>query len=160
MLGREITDFTGIPSTKTLMELTTTSLEDVRTYKSRRLELRAQKQGTSADQEKDDLKNVDPKLLEPEDALKQYLPTFTPLNLEDYSKHSHPKKGDEDEGKVSGTDNKLDYQEALYFGNSSYLQVTNYYTHLYRIFQLEWFLAKIQFRPEEQLKICTMIESG
>ena len=95
--GREITDFFGIPSTKTLLELSTTALEDTREYKTRRLELRAQKLGTSIEEEKDDLKDIDPKLSEPEDAVKRYLPTFTPINLEDYSKPASLKSKDEED---------------------------------------------------------------
>lgn len=39
----------------------------------------------------------------------------------------------------SGT-NILDYEEALYFGDSKYAQLIRYYMSLERIANLEWFI--------------------
>lgn len=82
----EIQDFKGIPSSASLMGLDACQQEDTRAFKYKRLELRAKLGKRDPKQEKDDLKDIDPKEIEPELILKQMLPTFTPINPDVYVK--------------------------------------------------------------------------
>jgi len=54
----------------------------------------------------------------------------------------------------------LDYEEALYFGDSNYAQLTRYYISLERIINIEWFINKLQFTPQEVIHIDNAIECG
>jgi hypothetical protein len=54
----------------------------------------------------------------------------------------------------------LDYEEALYFGDSKYAALTRYFVSLERIISIEWFLNKLQFRPDEVIHIDNAMESG
>ena len=44
---------------------------------------------------------------------------------------------------------QLDYEEALNFSESKYAKFIRYYQYLERIFSLEWFIYKLQFKQTE-----------
>ena len=44
---------------------------------------------------------------------------------------------------------QLDYEEALIFSESKYAKFIRYYQYLERIFSLEWFIYKLQFKQTE-----------
>jgi len=54
----------------------------------------------------------------------------------------------------------LDYEEALYFGDSKYANFSRFYVSLERILTIEWFIQKLQFRPDEVISIDNAIECG
>lgn len=81
--------------------------------------------------ETDDLKDCDPKDSEPENHIKRLVPTFTPIILDDLNKKpkstaTSDKKPKEDSDLNNSSipqvdpQTKLDYQEALYYGESKY----------------------------------------
>lgn len=85
-----------------------------------------------------------PELIEPEQHLKRLLPTFTPDESLDQL-HGGKKTAEEFESSVNKKIGKsggslLDYEEALYFGDSKYAQMTRYYVSLERIISIEWFM--------------------
>ena len=53
-----------------------------------------------------------------------------------------------------------EYQEALNFSESKYSRLVQYYILLERIFAIEWFIIKMQFRSNSVIKIEDSIESG
>ena len=96
---------------------------------------------------------------EPETHLKQLLPTYTPVDKFEFLGQ---KKTLDDSAENSSRVNlsPLDYEEAIYFGDSKYADLTRYYVALERIMTLEWFLTKLQFRSDEVISIDNAIESG
>jgi len=92
------------------------------------------------------LKDLQQDLVEPEKHLKTLLPTFTPdenIELLTIRKNSIEIENfiSKKIGKSAGT--LLDYEEALYFGDSSYASLTRYYFSLERIITMEWFMRQL-----------------
>ena len=123
-----VTDYSGIPSSSTLLTAESAPIEDMRIFKQKKLDARGRVWGPKL-QEKDELKDIDVTAEHPEKQLKRLLPTFTP-----------------DENCAELKDSKafiLDYEEALYFGESKYAQMSRYYVALERILTIEWFILKL-----------------
>ena len=65
--------------------------------------------------------------------------------------------------RISGNPNgarTLDYEEAMYFGDSKYAKLIAYYQNLERILQLEWFMNKLRFRRDQVVFIDSAVEAG
>lgn len=79
----------------------------------------------------------------PETHLKSILPTFNPVNMDSIKKTAEEvaELVKQKLGNSAGT--LLDYNEALYFGDSKYAQLSRYYVSLERIITVEWFINKL-----------------
>jgi len=74
------------------------------------------------------------------------LPTFTPdLNYESVQYKKLSEEAEQATKKKIGLSagSILDYEEALYFGDSKYAALMRFYQSLERIMQIEWFLIKV-----------------
>jgi len=54
----------------------------------------------------------------------------------------------------------MDYEEALYFGDSLYGNMIRYYLTLERVIMLEWFINKLQFRSDEVINMEHALDCG
>jgi hypothetical protein len=54
----------------------------------------------------------------------------------------------------------MDYEEALYFGDSLYGNMIRYYITLERVIMLEWFINKLQFRSDEVINMEHALDCG
>jgi hypothetical protein len=106
---------------------------------------------------------------EPEKHLKAILPHFTPIDLEEPLKSVSSKDKEKAKkriarvARISGNVNgnrTLDYEEAMYFGDSKYAKLIAYYQNLERILQLEWFMNKLRFRRDQVVCIDHAVETG
>lgn len=91
--------------------------------------------------------------------------SFSPYNLDDSEAGASKKSAEELElqlkKKMGSTGTALlDYEEGLYFGNSQYGNMIRYYISLERVLALEWFIAKLQFSPNEVINIEHALECG
>ena len=102
----------------------------------------------------------------PEEHLKSLLPTFTPINMEHLDEKVKDDKGKQRQErvkKISGSASgvpSLDYDEALYFGDSKYSKLMSYFQNLERILTLELFINKLQFNHREVVYLDNAIENG
>jgi len=131
----QIVDHEGIPSSAMIVRCESSSLEEVKAFKTRlaKVHLNYNKNW------QEDLKNLDVTVDYPEKQTKEMLPTLTVKDID-------PK-----EGKGKSEDCEVDkegypyqdYEEALNFGKSSFAKMIRYYQYLERILGLEWFICKL-----------------
>ena len=117
-----VLEYDGIPSSVSLLTVVATNPEDVAQYRTKR----KAKQQQALKNFKEDIKEAEVDAKEPEAHLKAMLPTFTPQEIETM--------------KIAAP---LDFEEALYFGESKYASISRYYGSLERIVALEWFINKL-----------------
>ena len=136
----EITDYAAIPSSVSLLKAEASNQEDINEFRSRRKAQQAQNLKSF----KEDLKESTPDAKEPEAHLKAMLPSFTAADLDQNKSKQFP----------------LDYEEAVYYGESKYAVMARYYLGLERISTLEWFINKLQFRTDEVVHLENAIQNG
>ena len=81
----EIINYKGIPSSVSLIQVESAQIDELRKFKQKRVENRRQYVGIESWSEKEDLKEIDPTLTDPEKTLKLLIPTFNPINLDEQS---------------------------------------------------------------------------
>lgn len=79
----EIINYKGIPSSVSLIQVESSQIDELRKFKQKRVEIRRQYVGIESWSEKEDLKEIDPTLTDPEKTLKLLIPTFNPINLDE-----------------------------------------------------------------------------
>lgn len=115
----EILDYFGIPSSVTLMTAESSPQSDIKHFKQKRLNVRARIVGEVVS---DEFKDINPALDEPELHLKQMLPTFTPKQNSNTKVKRTPEEIEQHKKNTLGMSGGtfLDYEEALYFGDSKF----------------------------------------
>ncbi len=81
----EIINYKGIPSSVSLIQVESAQIDELRKFKQKRVENRRQYVGIESWSEKEDLKEIDPTITDPEKTLKLLIPTFNPINLDEQS---------------------------------------------------------------------------
>ena len=131
-------DINVIPSTASLMQCESSSIEEIRAFKAK---ITAVHKNYNKNYQ-EDLKMLDVTTNEPEQQTKEMLPSFT-------QRDNDPKEG---KGKPEDSEIDkmgyplLDYEEELNFGHSKYAKLIRLYQYIERIINLEWFICKLQFR--------------
>lgn len=123
----EIVDYSAIPSSTSLLTVDASPIEDLRLFKQKRFEARARVWGEEV---YDDLKSFDLNVKDLELHLKRMLPTFTPdEHFETSMGRKSPEEIDQIIKKKIGLSagSLLDYEEALYFGDSKFASMSRYY---------------------------------
>lgn len=105
-----------------------------------------------------DLKSQSIEEIFPERQIKVLLPTMTPKDVEAVTQN---KGGKVEEVDIDRQGYPLhDYYEALHFGDSQYAKMIRYYQFLDRIFKLEWFLLRLQFKQDVAIHIDSAFRIG
>lgn len=147
----------AIPSTASILTLESAPMEDLRNLKQKKVEIRNRFWGKEV---KDDLKELDSFSREPETGLKELLPTFSPRN-QDYGKKTAEEVDLIIKRKLGlSAGNLLDYEEALYFGDSKFAALMRYYQSVERILTIELFLNKLQINSSQVIHLDQAIETG
>ena len=132
-----VLDWEGIPSSATLVQCESSSIEELRVFKQRLVSIH---KNYNVDWQ-EDLKNYDVTVKSPEKQTKEMLPSFTLRDLDSAQGKSKPEDSEIDRQGYPF----LDYEEALNLGQSKFAQLIRYYQYLERILNLEWFICKLQF---------------
>jgi hypothetical protein len=61
---------------------------------------------------------------------------------------------------TAGSHHVLEYDEALYFGDSKYAALIRFYLYLERILSIEWFIRQLEFTSEDMIHFTHAIDSG
>ena len=147
-----ILDVCAIPSSATLLSAEASPIEELRAFK---LKLAKVHKAYNANY-KEDLRQLDEMVNEPERQTREMLPTLTPRETDP----SHGKGRPEDSEIDKLGYPMLDYEEALNFGRSKYGVMMRYYQYLERILGLEWFICKLQFRQDTVVHMDSAITLG
>lgn len=151
--------YDGVPSSSTILGVDTCPAEDLRLFKQKRFEIR---QAVHKTEVTDELKDNRAKDEDPEKHLKQMLPTFTPMDpAEELQKRTGEEQESWQKAKIGrSASGLLDYEEALYFGDSHYSTVMRYYQALERILTVEFFIVKMQFTAAEVVELENAVNTG
>jgi len=61
---------------------------------------------------------------------------------------------------TAGSHHVLEYDEALYFGDSKYAALIRFYLYLERTLSIEWFIRQLEFGSESMIHFTHAIDSG
>lgn len=92
----------------------------------------------------------------PEKQTKEMLPTMTPRDTDPSQGKGRPEDSEIDKQGYP----MLDYEEALFFGQSKFARMIRFYQYLDRILNLEWFICKLQFRQDTVVHMDNAIKLG
>lgn len=154
----EILDYSGIPSSISILQADSVPQQDMREFREKRKQVNLKKWGKEFSEE---IKDVLPELLDPEVHLKQLIMGFTPKDEIDHTKKATDDAEAASKKKVESAGSAiLDFEEGLYFGDSQYGNMIRYYLTLEKILTVEWFINKLQFPPDEVINMEHAIECG
>jgi len=116
----------GIPSTSNLLEADASPFEDVKLFRDKLRVIFKNKTGMA---DLDSFKEDSPEVNDVELELKKMVPSFT---FEDVEPHHNKKQTEEHEAKIAAKLGRsggalLDYEEAMYFGDSKFGEMLRYY---------------------------------
>ena len=130
-----ILDHSAIPSSAVLLQCESSSTEEIKAFKDRLAKVHKNYNRNW----QEDLRNLDPAIDEPEKQIKEMLPTMTPRDTDPSQGKGRPEDSEIDKQGYP----MLDYEEALFFGQSKFAKMIRFYQYLERILNLEWFICKL-----------------